>query len=133
MATEEALRSITLTADSSLAVFTGVPGQPGSASPNSGKQYRFVKITGTRQAGLCTAATDIVCGINQGKPQNAGNGFQCGFSGVSKVTAGAAVSAGDLVAPDSTGRAVTDGTHGKWQALEPAAAAGDIISVFRVL
>lgn len=132
MATDEALRSITLIADSGLAVYTGVSGQPGSASPNSGNQYRFVRVNGKNQCTRAqTAATDIIAGILQNKPQNAGDPATVGFSGRSRVIAGAAVAAGDLVAPDSVGRAVTDATHGKWQALEPAGGAGEVISVFK--
>lgn len=133
MAYEESLRSVTLLADSSIGVYTGVPGMPGSANPNSGKHYRFVKVTGANTCGLATAGTDIVCGILQNKPQHPGDAAAVGFSGISMVTAGAAITAGALVAPDSTGRAVTDATHGKWQALKGAAGAGELIPVFRVL
>lgn len=133
MAYDEALRTISLDADSSLAVFTGVPDQPGSASPNSGFQYRFVKITGSHTVGLCTSATDNMVGILQNKPQHTGDPCTVGLGqGVSKVTAGAAVTAGQLVAPDSTGRAVHDDTNGKYQAILAGGAAGDIISVIRV-
>lgn len=131
MAQEEALRSISLACDSSLAVFTGVPGTPGAASPNSGNQYRFAKVTGTNQAGRCSANTDLVAGILQDKPQVAGQAGAIGFSGVSMVVAGAAISAGSLVSSDSVGRAVTDATHGVWIALTTAGAAGDLIRVFR--
>lgn len=134
MAYDEALRSVgSLVADSSIAVYTGVPDQPGSASPNAGFQYRFIKVTGTQQLGLCTANTDVVAGIMQNKPQVVGQGVTCGFSGISRVIAGAAITAGELLAPDSVGRAVNDATHGKWIALAPAAAAGDVIPCFRVL
>lgn len=133
MAQEEALRTISLAADSSLAVFTGVPGQPGSASPNSGNQYRFAKVTGENQAGLCTAATDVVAGINQGKPQYPGQAAPIGIGGISMLTAGAAITAGQLVAPDGTGRGVNDAAHGKWQALTSVGAAGDLVRVLRVL
>lgn len=133
MAYDEALRTVSLSADGSLAVFTGPPGVPGSASPNAGFQYRFTKVNGTNQVGLCTAATDVVAGIMQNKPQVSGQAATIGFSGISRVIAGAAISAGALVAPDSVGRAVTDSTHGKWQALQAAGGAGEVISVFRVL
>lgn len=129
---EESLRSVTLLADSSIGIYTGPPGMPGSAAPNNGKKYRFLKITGADTVGLCTAATDVVCGILQNKPQTVGEESTVGFSGISMVVAGAAVTAGDLVAPDSQGRAVTDATHGKWQAIKGAAAAGEVIPVFKV-
>lgn len=133
MAQEEALRTISLAADSTLAVYTGVPGQPGSASPNSGNQYRFVKVNGTNQCTLCAANTDIVVGIVQSKPQYPGQAATVGIGGISMVAAGAAVTAGDLLAPDATGRAVTDNTHGKWQALTTVGAAGDLVRAVRVL
>ena len=68
MSYEETLKCLTFEADASLGIYTGVPGQPGSAVPNSGMQYRFVKITGTRQVGLSVLATNIAVGIMQNKP-----------------------------------------------------------------
>ena len=132
MAYEEALKSISLDADASIGIYTGVPGPPGSASPNGGMQYRFVKVTGKHQAGLCVAATNLVVGIMQNKPQRPGAAATVAIGGVSLVVAGGVVAAGDLVAPDSTGRAVTDATNGKWQAQTPAAGANELISVLRV-
>ena len=111
MAYEESIRSISLAADSSLAVYTGVPGLPGSAAPNAGKQYRFVKVTGNRQVGLCTAATDAGIGVMQSKPQNTGMAATVAIRGVSYVVSGAgsganAIVAGAAVTSDSEGRAV---------------------------
>lgn len=111
MAFEEILKSLSLAADSSLAGYTGVPGLPGSADPNSGKQYRFVKITGAKQAGLATASTDNVIGVMQNKPQVTGQAATVAIFGVSFVVTGSAVSgtaiaAGDKVTTDSTGHAV---------------------------
>lgn len=108
MAYEEALRSISLKADASLAVFTGVPGQPGSASPNSGNQYRFVKATST--AATCTLATtasnELVLGVLQNKPQYTDMAATVAISGVSKVEAGSSVSAGNAIKVDSDGQGV---------------------------
>ena len=133
MAYDESLRSLTLTADASLGIFTGVPGQPGSAVPNSGKMYTFVKVTGINQVGLAVAATDKVVGILQNKPQKPGAAATVGYVGVSNVVASAAIAAGAMVAPTATGTAVTDGVNGRWQALTAAAVAGELISVLRVL
>lgn len=132
MSYEEKVTSITLDADASIGIHTGVPGQPGSAVPNGGMQYRFVKVTGARQAGLCTAAADIVAGILQNKPQEPGAGATVGIGGVSNVVSSAPISAGALVAPTANGRAVTDATNGRWQALEAAAGADELIPVLRV-
>lgn len=132
MAYEENLRSISFEADSSIGIFTGPPGVPGSAIPNNGMQYRFVKIVGKDTVGLAVAAADVVCGVLQNKPQQAGAAATVGYEGVSFVMSGGVISAGDLVAPDATGRAVTDAVNGRWQALHPAAAAGVLIPCFRV-
>lgn len=132
MSYEESLKSISLDADASIGIYTGVPGLPGSASPNSGKQYCFVKITGSHQVGLCTAATDNVIGILQNKPQKPGAAATVGIYGVSNVIASAAIAAGALVAPTASGTAVTDATNGKYQAIKAATAAGEQIPVLRV-
>lgn len=108
MAYEESLRSISLDADSSLASYTGAPGAPGSASPNWGKQFRFVKLVGAHQVGLCTAATnEVPIGVMQNKPQVVGQAATVALSGVSMVQSGAAVAAGVPVKVDSTGRVIT--------------------------
>lgn len=100
---EESLRSITLDADSSLGIYTGVPGLPGSASPNSGKQYRFVKVTGARQVGLADAtANEVVIGVLQNKPQETGAAATVGIRGVSLVEAGGSVSAGNAIKVETT-------------------------------
>ena len=133
MAYDESLRSITLDADASLGIYTGISGMPGSAVPNAGMMYRFTKITGSHQAGLCTAAADKVVGIMQNKPQKPGMAATIGFHGISNCIASAAIAAGALVAPTADGRAVTDAVNGKYQAITPAAIAGEIFTVLRVL
>lgn len=110
MAYEESLRSISLNADSSLAVYTGVPGMPGSPNPNYGRQFRFVKVTGTHQVGLSTAGADDSIGVMQNKPQVVGQAATVAIHGVSMVMAGDALDAGDKVESDSEGRAVTTTT-----------------------
>jgi Uncharacterized conserved protein (DUF2190) len=110
MSYDESLKSITLNADASLAVYTGVPGLPGSPSPNYGLQYRFVKVTGAHTCGLCDDPTDDAMGVMQSKPQVTGQAATVAIFGVSNVMAGAAITAGALVTSDSTGRAVTTTT-----------------------
>lgn len=132
MSYEETLKSITLEADASLGIYTGVPGQPGSAVPNAGMLFRFVKVTGAHQAGLCTGATDPVFGVLQNKPQKPGAAATVGVFGITNLIAGAAVAAGAYVAPDSVGRAVTDATNGKFMAIRPATVAGEMFPAFRV-
>lgn len=133
MSYEETLRSISLDADASLGVYTGVPGRPGSAVPNSGFQYRFVKITGNHQVGLSVLATDKAVGIMQNKPQVPGQAATVAISGVSNITAGGVIAAGDIVASDTTGRAVVDAVNGKWQAISPAAGVGELVPILRVI
>lgn len=107
MAVNEGLRSITLEADATLAVYTGVPGLPGSADPNGGNMYKFVKVTGAQTAGLAdTTADEIVIGVVQNKPQYTGSAATIGIRGVSKVLAGGTVNAGDAVKVDANGAGV---------------------------
>jgi len=129
MAYNEHLQSISLAADDSVGKYTGVPGQPGSASPNSGMQYRFVKVTGKSQCGLAIDAADRVVGVLQNKPQYPGSAATVGIMGISVVTAGAAVTAGQNVDPDSEGRAVPSAGAGVGVALTASANAGELISV----
>lgn len=134
MSYEESLRSITLNADSSLAVYTGVPGQPGSADPHGGKQYHFVKVTGVHQVGLADADDTNVVGVMQNKPQNTGNAATVGIRGVSKVVCDAAVTAGQSVKVSADGQATSAGagpTVGV--ALTTTANAGEIVSVLLTL
>jgi len=109
MAFEEAIRSISLKANASLAVYTGVPGQPGSADPNGGNQYKFVKATATDSTvGLADAtANELILGVVQNKPQYENMAATVAIRGVSKVVAGTGgVSAGDAIKVDG----VIDGT-----------------------
>ena len=130
MAYNEALSNISLAADASIGIYTGVPGLPGSAAPNSGKQYRFLKITGKSQVGLSTAAADRTIGVLQNKPQTPGSAATVGLRGITLLTAGAVVSAGDSVVSDAEGRAIkaTSG-NGNGVALTASAKAGELISV----
>ena len=82
MAYEENLRCMSYDADASVGVYTGVPGLPGSASPNGGLQFRFVKLTGKNQVGLCTAATDPSIGVLQNKPQRPGQACTVAYEGL---------------------------------------------------
>lgn len=132
MSYEENLRSLSLNADDTIGVYTGVAGQPGSAVPHGGKQYHFLKVTGADQVGLATDATDLVVGILQNKPQEPGQAATVGYEGVSNVIASAAINAGDLVAPTADGKAVTDATNGRWLALRPAAGDNIVIPVMKV-
>ena len=135
MAYDEAIRSISLDADSSVAVYTGVPGLPGSADPNGGKQYHFVKVTGAGTVGLAdTTANELPIGVLQNKPQYAGQAATVAIRGVSRAKAGAAVTAGSAVKLDASGRVVdatlpTDAAIVVGVALAASSAADEIIPV----
>jgi len=99
----------------------------------SSKQYTFVKMSGTGVVGAA-AATDVVIGVLQNAPTS-GKTAEVAISGVTKLKASAAISAGALVGVTSTGLAVavvagTDTTKYVYgQAITAASAANDIITV----
>lgn len=129
MAYEESLRSITLNADATLAVYTGVPGTPGAPNPHGGKQYHFVKVTGVHQCGIADA-DDAVIGVLQNKPQVTGAAATVGIRGVSKVVSDVAITAGDAIKCSADGQAAKTGagpTVGV--ALNSTANAGELVSV----
>jgi hypothetical protein len=129
VAYDEALRSITMLADSSVGIYTGVPGLPGSANPNAGKQYHFVKVTGVKTVGL-SDNDDTPIGVLQNKPQGVGHSATVAFSGVTRVVSDVALTAGDLIKVSADGQAAKTGagpTVGI--ALTTTAAAGDLCSV----
>ena len=128
MAYEESLRSITLNADSSIGIYTGVPGQPGSAAPHGGKQYHFVKVTGVHQCGLA-GATGAVVGVLQNKPQGTGHAATVGFHGVSKVVSDVAITAGDTIYASADGQAAKAGTVAVGVALSTTANPGELVDV----
>lgn len=132
---EETLVNITLDADSSIGFYTGVPGMPGSADPNWGRQYRFVKITGAHRAGLASATTDKILGVLQNKPQHPGEGATVAIAGVSNVHSGAAVNAGDYITCDSVGRgiAVSGGAKVRALALGSCAAIDQLFPALLIL
>lgn len=109
MAYNEILRTISLDADSSITEATGVPGTAGSSEPNSGKQYRWVKVTGAHTVGLATAAAnERPIGLLQNKPQVLGMAATVALDGVSLAEAGGTVTAGDgIKVLTTTGKSVT--------------------------
>lgn len=112
MAYEESLRSVSLDADSSIGIYTGPPGLPGSLSPNSGKQFRWLKVTGAGQVGLSTGeSTENTIGVLQNKPQAVNDSSTVGIRGISMAECGGTVTAGDSLKVDSTSRIIT-GTYG---------------------
>lgn len=129
MSYEESLRSITLHADSTLAVYTGVPGLPGSAVPNVGNQYRFVAVTAANTVGLAGAGADAV-GVVQNKPQVDDAAATVAISGVSNVVVGTGgVAAGGLVESAADGLAVAQSAGVALGVALQTATAGEIVPV----
>lgn len=107
MAYNESIVSISLKADSSIAGYTGVPGLPGSADPNGGHQYRFVKVTGASTAGLAdTTANEIPVGVLQNKPQVVNAAATVAIAGVTLVELGGTVAAGNGIQNDADGKGI---------------------------
>lgn len=130
MAYEEVLQSITLDADASIGVYTGVAGMRGGPANNEALQYRFVKITGEHKAGLVTASTDAVVGVLQNKPQQAGDAATVAIDGISKVEAAGAIAAGAPVYSTADGRcSATVAGSIKGYAIHSSAVAGELIPV----
>jgi hypothetical protein len=101
-----------------------------AAADLSGKQYHFVRGSAafaTNQASDATASS--VLGVLQNKPAS-GREATIAFMGGSKVVAGGAITANDIITTNSSGRAATvaSGQMGLGRAFEAAAADGDIIS-----
>ena len=129
MAYEESLRSISLNADSSIGIYTGVPGTAGALDPNGGKQYHFVKVTGVHTVGLA-AATGAVIGVLQNKPQATGHAATVAIHGVSKVVSDVAITAGDSIQVSADGQAAKTGTGPVVGiALSTTANAGELVNV----
>jgi hypothetical protein len=133
MAYEESIRSITLEADSSIGIYTGVPGQPGSPSPHGGKQYYFLKVTGDHTAGLADNTDTAVVGVLQNKPQTTGSAATVAIRGVSLVSAGEAIAAGDVVYVGAGGQGAATGTTVVGVAIKAATAADQLIPVLLTL
>lgn len=79
----------------------------------SGSQFRCVKVTGDNTVGLADTQGEVILGVLQGKPA-AGEAADVTVVGVTKVVAGAALTAGETWGTDAQGRAVpvTPGTGG---------------------
>lgn len=102
-----------------------------AAADLSTHQYKFVNIDGTGKAALGGNGTRVI-GVLQNKPTS-GQISTVVVTGVSKVVAGAAVTAGDSVQSDASGRAITLAAGiGAGVALSTASGAGVIIPVLLI-
>lgn len=135
MSYDESLRAVSFTGDSTVGVYTGVPGQPGSAVPNNGKQYCAVRLTGKDQVGLATAASQNIVGVLQNKPQTPGSAATVAIAGITNVLSGGAISAGAEITADSTGRFVAGASSGvgrRFIAVGIAAGAGELVPALMI-
>ena len=115
MAFEEQLKSISREASADL----------------SAKQYHFMVVN---SSGLLAAAGAGVAidGVLQDKPDAANIAGTLGISGVTKVVAAEAITAGDDIAPDAAGKGVVASTTGDvvaGKALEDASGTGFIFAM----
>lgn len=132
MAFEEKVESITLLADASIAIYTGPPNLPGSAVPNYGKLFCFVKVTGDETVGLCTAAAgELPVGVLQNKPQHVGNSATVGIRGVTRLMTGTGgLAAGNSVKSDAAGKGIAaSGTDPVYAIALKSAVAGSLAPV----
>jgi len=105
----------------------------------STKQYYFMKLSTSVKdtAVLAAAATDLCLGINQDKP-TAGHAMAVRILGISMVVSdgsGTAITAGDRVGPNSSGKAVKKATadyNAAGIALDASSADGTIIRILLI-
>lgn len=102
-----------------------------AAADLSTKQYFFMEISAAQTVNTTNAITDNALGVLQNKPAAASRDAVVCYMGTTKVVAGAAISAGALVAPTAAGKAQTAVSTQKPRgiALEAATADNDIIEI----
>lgn len=95
----------------------------------SSDQFKFMVVAADGQVDLAGDGV-VTDGVLQNEPSAAGRAASLRLLGVSKVHCGAAVTRGDLIASDATGRAVTaaSGDYIQGRARETSAAAAEIIT-----
>lgn len=99
----------------------------------SAKQFYFVKLSAPSTVIVCSAATDVACGILQNKPASGAEAKVMAI-GISKISSNAALSVGNLIgtSADGQGDAKTPGTdtteYVLGQVIEPSGAADGIAS-----
>lgn len=70
----------------------------------SGKQYYFVKVSGSGTVDVCSGATDKPVGVLQNKPVS-GQAAEIVVIGVTKVSSDAGLTAGNLIGTSADGQA----------------------------
>lgn len=104
--------------------------QTTAAADLSTKQFYAVKITASRAVNLASTGGEAIYGILQNNPIS-GLAADVGMLGITKAVAGAAVTAGDYLMTDTSGRVITatSTNHRIGQALETCAVANQIITI----
>jgi hypothetical protein len=105
------------------------PGGTGAAlaGQNDSGQFLVVKLVGARLVDLVTANSDAVYGVLQNKPAT-GQAADVGIAGVTKLTAGGTIAAGNAVMAATTGVAVVATSTFAFAVALEAAVAGDIFT-----
>jgi len=76
-----------------------------AAADLSAKQYHIVKLTADNTINLCDGVDDVPLGVLQNKPGAAGRAAVVRIAGISKLEAGASLSAGAIVATSTGAKA----------------------------
>lgn len=101
-----------------------------AAADHSANQFKFMKINSSAQAALCDTLGERVDGVLQDKPASGYGGSVMIGVGVTKITLGATLSAGDLVAASAAGVAVAAQTgHSPSGKLLEGGVSGNIVSM----
>jgi Uncharacterized conserved protein (DUF2190) len=102
-----------------------------AAADLSAAQYKFVKVTAANTVNVTTATTDKAVGVLQNKPAAAARAATVMVNGVTKMVAGAAVTAGALVMSNASAQAVTATATNQALgiALSSVSNAGEIVTV----
>lgn len=82
-----------------------IPGALAAADLSSNQFYFVKKNTTNNQYALCDTDGEVIHGVLQNKPSAAGNAAEVRTSGITKITAGEALTAGNHVGTDSAGKA----------------------------
>jgi hypothetical protein len=106
-----------------------------AAADLSGKIYHFVRLSAANTVNQASYAADnTLVGVLLNDPKT-GEAATVQIAGIGHITAGAAITAGDPITTNGSGRAVA-ASSGQWvmgKALESAAADGDVIAaIFNV-
>lgn len=101
----------------------------------AGKQFHILKITSTGIVDFATAASNLVIGVQQNKPEAAGWPVEVVVHGETKLKAGGSITAGQYLVANSDGEAVavTLGTTTTNVAIGRALEDADDHDIFRAL